>query len=433
MKFFRTTFFFFFLIPFVGLRAEDRKDTVLTVKNIVVIGNERTKDYVILREMSLKVGDTITSTSIEYDRNRIYSLQLFNKVDIDYTAEGKEATLFVRVSERWYIFPIPILGFKYRDTKKLYYGLGFVHNNFRGRNEKFIASFALGFDRWVSVMYQNPKLTEEDDIFFRVAASLSRVQNQNISQGLYNQSVAGVEATFGKRYGLHHTLLGLVGYRRWSVTDPASGRTASATGVDEFVTIGARYTYDTRDLREYAADGHFISLHATKLGVGESSIDLVRYGYDLRHFEPLGLADASLGVRTFGSFISGGIVPSYLFAYFGYDERIRGHFRSVMEGEQVLGQSIELRVPLLKPQYFAMNDLPLPAEFRVWRFGVSFGVFADAGRIWFREQGMGSRPWVGGVGGGLHFLLPYSLVVRTEYALNRYGDGELILDFGASF
>jgi outer membrane protein assembly factor BamA len=433
MKFFRTTFFFLFLLPVAGLQAEDGKDTVLTVKNIVVIGNERTKEHVILREMSLNVGDTITSTSIEYDRNRIYNLQLFNRVDIDYTVEGREATVFVRVWERWYIFPIPILGFKYRDTKKLYYGLGFVHNNFRGRNEKLMASFALGFDRWVSVMYQNPKLTENDDIFFRIAASLSRVQNQNVSQGLYNQSVAGVEATFGKRYGLHHSLLGLVGYRKWSVTNPAPGRTASATGVDEFVTIGGRYTYDARDLREYAADGSFVSFHATKLGVGESSVDLVRVGYDVRHFQPLGLADASLGVRMFGSFTMGGIVPSYLFAYFGYDERIRGHFKSVMEGEQVLGQSVELRVPLLAPRYFVMNNLPVPAGFRVWRFGVSLGVFADAGRIWFREQGMGSQPWVGGVGGGLHFLLPYSVVVRTEYAVNRNGDGEFVLDFGASF
>jgi outer membrane protein assembly factor BamA len=413
--------------------SDDRKDTVLIVKDIVILGNEKTQEHVILREMSLKVGERITSTALEYDKNRIYSLQLFNKVDLDYTVEGEKATLFVRVSERWYIFPVPILGFKYRDPKNFYYGLGFVHDNFRGRNEKLVGSFALGFDRWASVSYQNPKITDDDDIFFRGYLSLSKVRNQNVSQGIYDQTVHTGELSLGKRMGLHHTLLGTAGYRRWKVSDPQPGRTVSITGVDSYVTIGVRYTFDTRDVREYATEGVEASLWMTKYGVGEGEIDLFRSGYDFRGFIPLGFAEAALGARAFGGFTAGGIVPSYLHSYFGYDERIRGHFSTVLEGENILGHSVELRVPILLPRYGTITSIPLPAQFSVWRFGMYAGFFADAGKIWYRGEGVGGRPWYSGYGMGLHFLLPYSIVLRTEYALNHQGAGQFVLDFGASF
>lgn len=423
------------LIAFVASLAfgDDREDTVLVVKNVLIVGNEKTKEHVILREMSLKVGDKITSTALEYDRNRIYSLQLFNQVDIKVTAEGREATLSVHVSERWYIFPVPILGFKYRDPEKFYYGLGFVHDNFRGRNEKLFGSFALGFDRWVSMSYQNPKITDDDDIYFRGYLSLSKVQNQNVSQGSYDQTVHSGEVSLGKRVGLHHTFLGTVGYRRWKVSDPQPGRTVSATGIDSYVTFGVGYTFDTRNIREYATEGVNLSWSMMRYGVGKEGIDLFRTGYDLRGFLPIGWAEATLGARSFGGFTAGGIVPSYLHSYFGYEERIRGHFRTVLEGENILGHSVELRIPILLPRTVTISELPLPPQFSVLRFGMYGGIFADAGKTWFRAEGMDGRTWYSGYGLGLHFLLPYSLVVRTEYAINHMGTGQFVLDFGASF
>lgn len=415
------------------LVGDDRKDTVLIVKEVVIVGNERTKDHVILREMSLKVGDKITSTALEHDKNRIYSLQLFNKVDLDYVSEGDHATLVVRVSERWYIFPIPVLGFKYRDTKKFYYGLGFAHDNFRGRNEKLFASFALGFDRWVSMSYQNPKLTDDDDIYFRGYLSLSKIKSQNVSAGEYDQTVYTGEVSVGKRIGLHHTVLGTTGYRRWAISDPREGRTVSATGVDAYLTLGIAYTFDARNVREYATAGMFGAFSVTKFGLGEGDLDLVRSAYDLRGYVPLGIGDATLGGRAFGGFTAGGIVPAYLHSFFGYEERIRGHFSTVLEGENILGHSVELRVPILLPRQGTITTLALPPQFSVWRFGLYAGFFADAGKTWYRSEGIGQRSWYSGYGLGLHFLLPYSLVVRTEYARNHRGTGEFVLDFGASF
>lgn len=416
----------------VAVAQQAFPDSALVVDGIVVVGNETTKEYVILREMSIRVGGPLTTELIDNDKGRIYSLELFNSVDIDYTCEGNRATVFVRVSERWYIFPVPIIGFKYRDLEKLYYGLGIIHRNFRGRNEKVFASFALGFDRWISLSYQNPKISADDDVFFQGYASQSHLQNQNVAQGLYDQRVSALNATLGKRFGLYATFFGSFSYDRWSISDPMEGRTASRTGIDEFFSIGFRYLYDSRDVREYATKGEVLSFSVTKFGLGWSEVDLLRHRFDLRGYRPL---DDGLSVcaRAFGSFIVGGVTPPYLQSYFGYDERLRGYFKTVFQGEHSVGSSVELRIPVLLPRYLRLRTPYLPPEFSVWRYGLYIGVFADAGKIWYRTESFSRTPWRSGFGVGLHFLLPYSIVVRTECALNNMGRRDLILDLGASF
>lgn len=407
-------------------------DSVLIVRNIVVEGNMTTKDYVILREMMLKPGEKLTPSLMERDQRRIYSLQLFNKVDIDYTADGLDATVFVRVSERWYFFPFPIIGFKYRDLKNLYYGAGVIHQNFRGRNEKIFFSGALGYDRWINCIYQNPKLTDGDDIFFRASISYSRARNLSVSRGEYDQIVFNPGISFGKRFGLYQTFIGSLFYDVWSVSDPGLGRTVSGSGRDAFFSVGARYFYDSRDVQEYSTEGLYLMLSLQKYGLGDSDLDLFRYAYDSRAFASLS-DNFTLGARSFVSLVSGGIVPPYRQVQFGFSERIRGYFHTELEGENIAGGSVEIRIPLLQPRYYTLSTSSLPGEFRVLRYGLYAGIFADAGRIWYRSEPFSTRNWYSGVGTGLHFLLPYSLIVRTEYAVNNLGKGQFILDFGASF
>jgi outer membrane protein assembly factor BamA len=102
-----------------------------------------------------------------------------------------------------------------------------------------------------------------------------------------------------------------------------------------------------------------------------------------------------------------------------------------MEGESMLGASAELHYTLLAPRYFRLSDLP--AEFAVWRFGVTAALFADAGTAWFRGSTVALNNFARGYGGGVDFLLPYSAVLRIEYALNEVRRGEFIVDAGASF
>ncbi len=416
--------------PAAQLRQED-DPAKLRVRSINVYGNESTKDYIILRELSTAIGDTLDLEKLEFDKNRIYSLGLFNRVEIAHAPEGSETDLTIKVHERWYIYPFPVLGFKYRDPKKVYYGAGVAHTNFRGRNEKLIGQFALGYDRWAQIIYQNPKITDGDDIFFRLSGSWSRVQNLNPDRGTYQQRSYGGSVSLGKRFGLYSLFVARVGYETWEVSDVAVGRTISSDGRDAFPSVGLGYTYDTRDIREYATEGILINVQATKDGFGGTSVNTLRYGYDVSSYIPVG-GGISTAARTHGQFVSGGPVPPYRYTYFGHGERIRGYFSTIIEGENIIGGNVEVRIPILSPRYYEFPYSPLP-EFSVWRYGLYAGIFADAGKTWFRSEGPGGRRWYSGFGAGLHFLLPYSIIIRTEFAVNQSGKGQFVIDFGSSF
>jgi outer membrane protein assembly factor BamA len=411
--------------------AQANDDRAVIIRSVRVEGNETTKDFVILREMSSIPGDTLNADRLKFDENRIYSLGLFNRVEIEHATQADRADLLVRVHERWYFYPFPILGIKYGKLANLFYGLGVVHTNFRGRNERLIFEIVLGFDRWVQLIYQTPRLTENDDIYFRAALSSSRVQNLNPDRGLYQQSTYGTQLTLGKRFGLYNLFQVTSGYEVWKVSDAVSGGTLTPGGRDEFFNSGINYTYDSRDVREYPTDGIFLNLVATKYGFGGSTVNFFRYGAESNVFVQLA-SDVTVAGRAFGQFSAGGPVPSYRYVYFGYRDRIRGYFSRIFEGENLVGGSVELRIPVLTPRYYEFPYSPIP-QFSLWRYGVYAGIFADAGKTWFRDEGFNGRHWYSGFGAGLHFLLPYSVVVRTEVAVNPEWKAEFILDAGVSF
>jgi hypothetical protein len=161
-------------------------------------------------------------------------------------------------------------------------------------------------------------------------------------------------------------------------------------------------------------------------------VNFTRVNADLRQYIPLS-EDFMVAARTHGTIVSGGEVPTYARAYFGFGERIRGYFDDVLEGENLAGGSAEIRYVLLKPRTIHFTAISLPPEFSVWRFGVGLSVFVDTGAAWFRGEPLTFGDFSTGYGGGVNFLLPYSFVVRTEYAWNEFQEGQFILDLKASF
>lgn len=421
----------FLVISVFHVKSQSLNDSVIIVNDIQILGNQQTKDYVILREMSTKIGDTLKQEKIERDRNNIYNLGLFNKVDIEYFAEQGTAILYVKVSERWYIIPYPIFGIRYRDPNKLYYGGGFVHQNFRGRNEKIFLNACFGYDKWISLGYSNPKITDRDDIFLSSSIAVQKIHDLSKGYGEYENSNIFLNTTLGKRFGLYQTFYVYVSYEIWQVNNPDLMRTISRTGRDAFVTAGTQYRYDTRNNREYTTDGSLISLSLSKYGFGESEINFTRFLFDVRKFFGFSIG-SGFGIRTCGTFFWGGPIPSYKHVFFGYDERIRGHFYNVYEGENKIGTSLEFRVPILLPRYVDLDFIKIPG-FQKLRYGLYFGIFADAGRIWWRNQQMIAKPWYSGYGTGLQFLLPYAFTIRTEIAVNNFGRLQGLVDFDTSF
>src|SRR5690349_6398886 len=145
---------------------------ILQLNRVIIIGNKRTKDWIILRELSLKQGDTVSRARLErvidLDRKKIYNLRIFHTATIK-TLElpDKSFDLLVEVEERWFTFPIPICALSDRNFHEWWenydhqlnrtnYGLRLYQYNFRGRNETIRLTAQFGFSRKFDLIYRIP-------------------------------------------------------------------------------------------------------------------------------------------------------------------------------------------------------------------------------------------------------------------------------------
>ncbi len=411
--------------------AQPGNDGDIRVREVYVRGNETTKKEVILREMTLTPGASLSAEELELDRERIYNLQIFNRVTIDVHTVGDSADLYVSVDERWYFYPFPVVNIVHRDWDKFVYGVGVIHSNLLGLNQKLFAQAVTGYDRWVQVDYRNPRFLGSADHYFGVQFSYSHLHPLALDGSEYQLERWIGKLSFGKRYGLYTTLVGTFGAESWQAPSGTTRRTASLDGRDVFSTATVTFVDDRRYLREYPMSGSYLMLELTKDGFGESDMDILRFRADARRYIPLG-SDASLALRGYTRLTTGGIVPSYRHVFYGYDERIRGEFRVKREGEQQAGGNLELRFSLLEPRYVEADFIPVP-QFRTLRYGLYGAVFADMGKIWYRNQSPFEVPLRAGYGVGLHAVLPYGLIARTDVSVSLLGVVQVVFDAGASF
>ena len=97
-----------------------------------------------------------------------------------------------------------------------------------------------------------------------------------------------------------------------------------------------------------------------------------------------------------------------------------------------MGASAEVRLPIIAPRFVTFNFLNI-YQFNTARFGIYAAFFADAGKIWFRSDEFEEVPWLASAGAGLHFLLPYSLIPRTEIPINAIGQVRVSANGGVPF
>ena len=385
--------------------------------------------------MSLHSGSILTQENVQYDQQRIASIGLFNRVRLDVIPTGPaKANLLVQVVERWYLIPYPIFGIKEGKWRKAFFGAGLVHTNFLGRNEKLYFAGALGYDPFGSLAFRNPFVDDAGTIFLEFRLSYGKVRNRSNRillnpADVFDEKHFSISTTIGKRFDNYFTAWVGAEYRMITIDDYIPTPTISPSGTDRYPVLTTGLAYDTRDLFEYPSAGTLVRLTASKYGIPGNDLDYERYSIDLRRFIPI-VERWTLAGRFFTSLLSGGISPSYDHSYLGYDYHIRGHYTEVIEGENVFGATAELHYTLLPPVYFRSSFLP--SQFGVMKFGMTLALFADMGSAWFRGDTFNSLYIPKGYGVGIHFQLPYSAILRTEYAWDENGRGQFIVDVGSA-
>ncbi len=393
-----------------------------------VEGNRRTKPWVILRELKTQVGDSVTPSDLEVDRDRVLNLGLFERAEVTLHPGPEGDTLVVRVWERWYIFPFPILFANEHDLRKLSYGLGLAHFNFRGRAEIVSVVGWLGYNPALRFSYSNPWFGGKHRLLGSLEVFWSSIQGKSLEFPEYHEKQRGVKVRFGKRFSYGTYVVGLAGYTLRRTDPPDLGVTIDPGGRDAFGSLGLLAIFDGRDFRPYPWRGYYVESLLKQNGFGAPLIDYTRLVLDTRGYLPLPVG--SLGLRVVTK-LSRGRVPVYDRVYIGYEERVRGHFAKRLEGDDMGLGSVEWKVTLLPLRYWpAPTYLPLTTALK---FGLNASVFYDVAAVWRRGQSARAGTWLHGFGVGLHVRVPYAEVVRLEAAFDEKGKAEFILDVGKAF
>lgn len=432
----------------------------MIVERIILVGNEKTKDEVILREMQLHEGGKFNLEYLENDVKRLYNLGLFNRVDVvPAPLSSSKINLVFEFEEGFYFLPIPQGGIKEGSLKKIWGGVNFMWRNFRGMNETLNLSFGVGYEPFISVSYLNPWIFGKKHYFFQTSFKYSRSYPRSIGNAdstgvIFNKNEVPTyimndimgDVRIGKYFGQNTSVSALLQFNSIYTSQYEPGRTVSENGIDAFPSIGLDFTYDTRDYSKFATFGSYYYLKLSRSGIFHKNIDLNKFRFDLRRFIPIKLSkDYALilsgrinSVLSFG----GGEVPVYLKESIGYDNYIRGWDNFVLMGEDKMFGSLELRIPLIKPFYvkgsnhFIIRKLPLANKFS-YRYGVYATLFFDFGGVWGRKENIYDTQFKNGFGAGLNFLLPFDFVGRVDFGIRNIRKdkfkGQIIMSLDASF
>ena len=189
---------FIFILSLIALAINLTAQEKILISEIIFTGNNITKDYVLNRELEFEQFETYKieefDKKIKSSKENLLNLKIFNFVEISKKIITnndliKKASITVKVTERWYVWPFPILeisernfnswwqdfeGSNYSDFSRLNYGVFLNWENFRGRNELIKAKFRRGFKEHYLFYYQIPFLNKEKTIGLNICSQLFR-------------------------------------------------------------------------------------------------------------------------------------------------------------------------------------------------------------------------------------------------------------------
>jgi outer membrane protein assembly factor BamA len=458
-------------------RAQDQlviPDDRLVVEGFEILGNEVTRDPIIIRELLFGIGDTILKmdliTAFHRSRGNLLNTSLFNFVSIDAThLPGNRIIVKITVTERWYIWPVPILEYAERNFNefitnwewdKLVYGAWLKWSNFRGRNELLTGKIRLGYINEYALTYQVPNLGKKQRHGMSFGFNINHQNEVNVSTE-FNQPVeykpieipaqirinAFAKYSYRRKlYSIHSLRMDYLNYDvsdsitiepqnpNYLGTDPSNG--TPLTNLNYFLLV-YEFRHDVRDSKFYPLNGFAVKLRVQKLGLGI----IQDFPYPSLRLTGVFMFHQELANRLYFyntskvSFSSEKLPPHVMNKGLGYNEWLSAYEPYVMDGSDYFISKYNLKFNLVKP---TTKTLPLikMEQFNKVHYAIYMNLFVDAGYVnneFPNPTNTMVNNWQFSAGVGLDFVTYYDKVFRIDYAINRYGEHGLFFHIDTPF
>ncbi|UEG50506.1 hypothetical protein LK994_03325 [Ferruginibacter lapsinanis] len=436
------------------------------VKEIKIIGNKKTKGYIIKREMLMREGDYIDSAALpitlEKSRQFIYNTTLFNEVKVTAdTLPNNLLVVSVEVKERWYIFPVPQFQWVDRnlndwlnnhngDLSRVNYGLKFAHYNLTGRRDQLRITALNGYTRNISFSYSQPYSNSALTEGFSVGIGFT--QNREIvyktsydnkllflkSEDFSNQRFF-VNTAYTLRRGITERHTFSLSFSGLSVNDSVITSVYnpsyfnSTSSRQNIIDLSYTYQFTDVDNISYPLVGKVYSGTVSKRGLKLKG-DINSFQIDGRWSKYSNMKkNWYSSLETMGK-INMPFDQAYINQRsFGYGEAyLRGLENYVIDGVAYALAKSTLKKKLL---YFRIR-LPFKAK-TISSLPVTIfaKTYADFGYVYTQNQydTYLSNRFLYTVGAGIDILTTYDATLRLEYSFNQLGQNGLFLRMRSSF
>ena len=401
------------------------------VGRVNIVGNTKTKDKVIRREIPLKPGDQFNSVELDTTKSRLENLQYFSDVQATGAPAGSGyRDVNVLVEEKATGSVGVGIGFSSIDSIVGFLTLEqsnfdlFNPWNFTGGGQRFSMSLRAGSQRseftvsLVEPWFMDQQLALGGELFYKQSTYFSDYYEQtNVGAAVSLRKPLGKKSSIKGEYRLEQVSIDSeVSATDYSFTGPNDGDKSKLSDKNiggDFLrsALSANYVYDSRDSGVLARNGHKVDLGLTFAGLG-GDVDTFTFSGQGQKYWNLKW-DSILSVNgelAFVDSVNNNDVPIFERMFLGGGRTLRGfEFRDVgprdvgytneVYGGKSLGYvSFEYTVPIIET--------------------VRAAVFFDTGFVNAGSWDITPNDIYSDVGVGIRLKLPISpLPLALDYAI----------------
>lgn len=441
------------VLPLKGQNADQ-----VRIQQIQIEGNDITRPSIILREMNLHQGDIISNEALpellQENKRRLLNLSLFTSVDISSQKTDSGLTLLLKVHERFYYLPRPILQLadrnfnvwwteKNADLRRINIGMKVSNNNFRGNLETLTAIVQAGYTQQLGLEYIRPYvdkrqqqgiglfggITQSGELAYKTVQDkqqFAKLPGQHIVRNYY----LGAAWYYRPAYAVKHSIS--LSWLHNAVSDTILALNpdfnAEPTNTVSYLELSYRLDLNLVDNWNYPLRGFKTVSYALFRQGTEHMQQQLQFRTEAGLFGHI----PSLGQKDYYSLIFRGRlsfqdkVPYFLQTALGTKtDYVRGYEYYVMDGAHYGLLRMDLKHELFsktfsKLPFRYLQSLPLRLYPKL---------FADAGYAYnpYTPSGRLSNRWLYAAGFGIDIVSAYDLKIRIEAAVNHLGQYGLYL------
>jgi outer membrane protein assembly factor BamA len=437
------------------------------VQQVVIVGNKKTREAVILREMSFHVGDSIPKDRldkiIERNQQNIFNLELFNRVEIQSEVVDDRLYVIIAVAERWYIFPIPQFDIEERNTydffqnpnlHRLVYGMNLEWRNISGRNEQLDFYGQLGFSQRLHIDYVQPAIFPKQNIDFLLSLRYIRepeiifgTRDAKVQWGITNREPLRrthlLKLGLRKRFNARKSLYVELGYHHYHLADSIYDYNidflTNGDGREYYPSLVVTYSNDQRDYKGYPLKGFKYQLLFRQTGGPASlaSTGFTKLGFTWAQHLPISPrwnfsygAHFITSIGRYQPFFEKNFIGLRREEFAGTGHNLRGYESYVIDGTLVNMNKAELKFALLPLQSIRIPEIPF-INFQEFPLGVYLTAFTDMGYVtddtFSNQDDFLKNQALLGYGVGLNVIGFYDNLLRVEYSRNHLNQGGIYI------